>query len=237
MDFQLIWESLPLLWQGTLITLQLSVVTIVVSTLVSIPLSILRTDKRWYIYGPLEIFSQVFRGTPLMVQLFIVYYGLAQIDFLRQSWAWVYLRQAYWCALITFTLNTSAYLIHIFRGAIQAVPEGEIEAAHAFGLGAWARYRYVILPKAFLLALPSYGNELIKTVKRTSLASVITIADLTGVANMLVSRTFAPYEIFLTAAAIYLVFAWAANRAVHYMEHRLSHHMRPVTASSAAIEP
>lgn len=226
MDLQLMFDSLPLLLEGTLVTLQLFAITLVVSTVLAVPLAIARVQEHVWLRWPIEAFCQVLRGTPLLVQIFIVYYGLAQIDLVRESWAWAYLRKPYWCALITFVLNTTAYTIHILRGAIEAVPRGEVEAARAFGLSSWSLYRSVVLPQAALLALPSYGNEVIKTVKRTSLASVITISDLTGVANTLVSRTFAPYEIFITAGVIYLVIAFAAHHLVRALEWRMSRHMQ-----------
>lgn len=237
MDWELIADSLPALWQGALLTLELAIITMVLSTLLAIPLAIARVQKSKVLRWSIEAFLQIFRGTPLLVQIFIVYYGLAQIEFIRESWAWPYLRKPYWCAIITFVLNTTAYLVHIFRGAIQAVPHGEVEAGHAFGLSSSALYRHIILPKAALLALPAYGNELIKTVKRTSLASTITLLELTGVANTLVARTFAPYEIFIAAGLIYLVFAFAANHFVRWLERRMSRHLHhvPVPSTSAPM--
>lgn len=239
MDFQLMIDSLPLLWKGTLVTLELFAITMVLATLLAFPLAIARVQKSRWLSWPVEVFAQVFRGTPLLVQIFIVYYGLSQIEFVRDSWAWPYLRKPYWCAVLTFTLNTAAYTVHILRGAIQAVPRGEVEAGQAFGLSPAALYLNIILPRAVLLALPSWGNEVIKTVKRTSLASAITISELTGVANTLVARTFAPYEIFVTAALIYLGFAFAANHLVRLLEHRMSRHMRAaqVRRPIADIQP
>jgi His/Glu/Gln/Arg/opine family amino acid ABC transporter permease subunit len=234
MDFALIADSLPLLWQGALLTLELFAITMVVSTLLALPLGIARAQKAWWLRWPTELFSQVFRGTPLLVQIFIVYYGLAQIDAVRDSWVWPYLRKPYWCAVITFVLNTTAYGVHILRGAIQAVPHGEVEAGRAFGLSSFALYRCIILPRALLLALPAYGNEVIKTFKRTSLASTITLSELTGVANTLVARTFAPYEIFIAAGLIYLGFAFVANHLVRWLEHRMSRHLRHAPAPLGA---
>jgi His/Glu/Gln/Arg/opine family amino acid ABC transporter permease subunit len=237
MDYQLMVDSLPMLWRGALLTAELFAVSMVLATLVAFPLAVARVQKAWWLRWPIEAFSQVFRGTPMLVQIFIVYYGLAQLDVVRESWAWQYLRKPYWCALITLTLNTAAYLVHILRGAIEAVPHGEVEAAHAFGLSFRSRYQSVILPHAILLALPSYGNEVIKTVKRTSLASVITLAELTGVANTLVSRTFAPYEIYITAGLIYLCFAFAANHLVRLLEQRLSRHTGAMPLHARPVGP
>jgi His/Glu/Gln/Arg/opine family amino acid ABC transporter permease subunit len=237
MDFELIVESIPLLWQGALLTLELFAITMLLSTLLAFPLAVARVQKTWWLRWPTEGFSQVFRGTPLLVQIFIVYYGLAQIEAVRDSWAWPYLRKPYWCAVITFVLNTTAYGIHILRGAIQAVPHGEVEAGQAFGLSSFALYRCIILPRAILLALPAYGNELIKTFKRTSLASAITLSELTGVANTLVARTFAPYEIFIAAGLIYLGFAFVANQLMRWLERRMSRHLHhtPVQHSATPL--
>lgn len=133
MDVELIVESLPVLWQGALLTLELFAITMVLATLLAVPLAIVRVQKAWRLRWPVEVFSQVFRGTPLLVQIFILYYGIAQIDAVRDSWAWPYLRKPYWCAVITFVLNTTAYAVHIFRGAIQAVPHGRSRPARPSG--------------------------------------------------------------------------------------------------------
>ena len=134
MDYELMVDSLPLLLEGAKLTLELFLVSMVLATLLSFPLAVARVQKSVWLRWPIEIFCQVFRGTPMLVQIFIVYYGLAQIDAVRESWAWVYLRKPYWCAIITLTLNTTAYIVHILRGAIEAVPHGEVEAGRAFGM-------------------------------------------------------------------------------------------------------
>jgi len=236
MDFQLMGDSLGMLWEGAKLTLELFAITMLLANLLALPLAIARVQGSRWLRWPIEAFCQVFRGTPLLVQIFIVYYGMAQIELVRESWAWQYLRNPYWCAVLTFTLNTTAYIVHILRGAIEAVPRGEIEAGQAFGLSLASLYRQVILPRAIVLALPAYGNEVIKTVKRTSLASTITIAELTGVANMLVARTFAPYEIFITAGLLYLGFAFAADRMVRTLENRMSRHTRPAQTGAPIPE-
>jgi His/Glu/Gln/Arg/opine family amino acid ABC transporter permease subunit len=234
MDWQLMADSLPQLAQGALLTAQLFLLSVVLASVLAVPLAVARVQRAWWLRWPVEAFSQVFRGTPLLVQICIIYYGLAQLDLVRESWAWPYLRKAWWCAVLAMTLNTCAYLVHILRGAIQAVPAGEVEAAQAFGFSFFARYRCIILPRAFLLALPAYGNELVKSVKRTSLGSAITLAELTGVANTLVARTFAPYEIFITAGLVYLAFAFALHQLVRLLEQRLSRHLGVAPAPVAA---
>ncbi|QEN87656.1 ABC transporter permease [Labrys sp. KNU-23] len=228
MNLDLMLESLPALLKGTAITLQLLAASLVCGMLIAIPVAILRINGNRVVRLILHCYIYFFRGTPLLVQIFLVYYGLAQFDVVRDSALWPYLRQASVCAILTFSLNTAAYTAYILRGAIQAVPAGEIEAARACGMSTALAYRTIILPHAFRLALPAYGNEVVSMLKSTSLASTITVMELTGVANTIVARTFAPYELFITAALIYLVITYVLTSALRALEHRLSRHRRPL---------
>ena len=193
----------------------------------AIPLALARVSKNPFLWMPVYGFIFVFRGTPLLVQIFIVYYGLGQSESVRESIFWPFFKEAYWCAIFTLTLNTSAYTAEILRGAIQAVPHGEVEAARALGMPRLLMLRRVIVPRAFRLALPAYGNEIILMLKGSALASTITLLDLTGVARVIVARTFAPYELFIMAAIMYLALTLLIVRALKYAEWRLSPHMRP----------
>lgn len=235
MNFELMIESLPVLWDGFILTLELFALTTVLSSILALFVGILRVSKNGYVRIPIAWTIRLLRGTPLLVQLFIIYFGLAQLDFVRHSWAWPFLRQPFWCALIAFVLNSAAYNAHILRGAILSVPHGEVEAAKAFGMSQYAIYRYVILPSAFRIGLPAFGNEMIKNMKRTAIASTITIGELTGTANLLVARTLAPYEIFLTAAAFYLVLAFVITQAVKRVEAWIRIPAEPLHRTSAPL--
>jgi His/Glu/Gln/Arg/opine family amino acid ABC transporter permease subunit len=226
MNLDLMIESLPELLYGTLRTVELLILTLIFGLVLAVPLAILRVQRAAMYWLPVHTYITFFRGTPLLVQLFLIYYGLAQFDVIRESWAWPYLRQPFVCALLTFGLHTAAYTANILRGAILAVPVGEVEAGRACGMSPSILYRRIILPRAFRLALPAYGNEVISMLKATSLASTVTVMELTGVASTIVARTYAPYEIFVTAAAIYLVMTYAITRAFKHIEHRLSRHLR-----------
>jgi His/Glu/Gln/Arg/opine family amino acid ABC transporter permease subunit len=226
MNLDLMIESLPELLYGTLRTVELLILTLIFGLVLAVPLAILRVQRGAMYWLPVHAYITFFRGTPLLVQLFLIYYGLAQFDVIRESWAWPYLRQPFVCALLTFGLHTAAYTANILRGAILAVPVGEVEAGRACGMSPSILYRRIILPRAFRLALPAYGNEVISMLKATSLASTVTVMELTGVASTIVARTYAPYEIFVTAAAIYLVMTYAITRAFKHIEHRLSRHLR-----------
>jgi His/Glu/Gln/Arg/opine family amino acid ABC transporter permease subunit len=227
MALELIIQSLPALLQGSVLTLELLLLSLVGGMAIAVPLAILRVQKSPLLWRPAHWYIYFFRGTPLLVQLFLVYYGLAQFDVIRASFLWVALRSPFWCALITMALNTAAYTANILRGGIEGVPHGEIEAARAIGMSGLLLYRRIILPRAFRLALPAYGNEAIGMLKASALASTLTLLELTGVARKIVSATYAPYEIFVTAGLIYLGMTFVITRLIQALEFRLNPHLRP----------
>ena len=208
-------------------TVQLVALALVVGMCLAIPLALARVSKYPALWMPVYGFIFIFRGTPLLVQIFIVYYGFGQSEAVRESFLWPFFKEAYWCAIFTFSLNTSAYTAELLRGAIQAVPHGEIKAARSLGMPRLLMLRRVVVPRAFRLALPAYGNEIILMLKGSALASTITLLDLTGVARVIVARTYAPYELFLMAALMYLALTLLIVRALKYAEWRLSPHLRP----------
>ncbi|QEL25328.1 ABC transporter permease [Bosea sp. F3-2] len=234
MNPALMVESLPALVQGTWLSLQLLTAALVLGLALAVPMAIARLEASRPVRAVIAFYISFFRGTPLLVQIFLVYYGLSQFDTIRESALWPFIREPWFCAVLTFALHTAAYTANILRGAIQAVPAGEIEAARACGMSGPMAYRVIILPRAFRLALPAYANEVVSMLKATSLASTITIMELTGTANTIVARTFAPYELFVTAAAIYLVIAAILTAALRALEYRLARHQR-APATSAVI--
>ncbi|WP_425641554.1 ABC transporter permease [Marinomonas gallaica] len=205
LDFSVVIEYFPRLLTGTWMTIKLVLLSIVLGALVALPIALARISKNWFISGVPFAFIFFFRGTPLLVQIFLVYYGASQFEAVRESFMWPILREPFWCAIIAFTLNTSAYTAEIFRGAIQAIPEGEVEACKVIGMTKTQMYRRILLPRAFGIVLPAYGNEIILMLKASALASTITLLDLTGMARTIIARTYTPIEIFLAAGGIYLV--------------------------------
>jgi len=220
-------DSIPRLLEGTWVTTQLVSLSLVLGLALALPLALLRISPNPLLWMPVYGYIFYFRGTPLLVQIFLTYYGLSQFEAVRESMLWPVLKEAYWCAIIAFTLNTAAYTAEILRGAIQAMPFGEVEAARACGMSKLLLYRRIILPRAVRLGLPAYSNEVILMLKGSALASVITLLDITGVARVIVARSFAPYELFLMAGAIYLVMTFAITRGFKRVEYWLSPHMRP----------
>ena len=205
MDFSVVVEYFPRLLEGAWVSLQLVLISIVLGGIFALPIALARISPVAWIRAIPFAYIFFFRGTPLLVQIFLVYYGASQFDAVRDSFLWPILREPYWCAIIAFTLNTSAYTAEIFRGAIQAIPQGEVEACKVIGMTKFQMYRRVLLPRAFGIVLPAYGNEIILMLKGSALASTITILDLTGMARTIIARTYTPMEIFLAAGAIYLV--------------------------------
>ena len=220
-------DSLPRLLEGAWLTVQLVVLALAAGTALALPLAGMRTARRWWLKAPAYGYLFFFRGTPLLVQIFLVYYGLAQFAAVRDSFLWPILREPYWCAVIAFGLNTAAYTAEIIRGGMQAVARGELEAAWSLGLSRWQALRLIVLPRAVRQALPAYGNEVILMLKGSALASTITLLDLTGVARTIIARTYLAVELFALAGLIYLILTMLIVRGVRLLERRL----RGVTAA------
>jgi polar amino acid transport system permease protein/octopine/nopaline transport system permease protein len=222
LDFGLMAEVFPQLIKGVGLTGRLALLILVLALLVAVPLAFARNAKvRWYSY-PAQAYILFFRGTPALIQVFLLYHGAGQFELIRNSAAWTILRDPFWCLIIALGLNGAAYSGELLAGAMRNVPKGTVEAARALGLSWWQTMRTVVVPLALRTALPAYSNEVILTVKATSLASTITLLDLTGMARLEVARTYAPYEVFLTAAAIYLVITFSLTYMLRMLERRLS---------------
>lgn len=229
MNFEAIADSAPLYASGLATTLQLLLIALAGGLVAALPLALLRVSASRWLHGPVWCFTYVIRGTPLLVQLFLVYYGLAQFEAVRASIAWPWLSSAWFCACLAFAINTCAYTTEIIAGSLQATPHGEVEAARALGLSRAQVWRRILLPSALRRALPTYGNEVVLMLHGTSLASVVTLLDLTGAAREVNSRFYLPFEAFLTAGAIYLALTLALVGALHAAERRWLAHLRPRT--------
>ncbi|PAU56369.1 ABC transporter permease [Pseudomonas indica] len=221
MNWELIIKWLPRLAEGALLTLELVGIAVIAGLLLALPLGTARASRHWYVRAFPYGYIFFFRGTPLLVQLFLVYYGVAQFEAIRQGPLWPYLRDPYWCAVLTLTLHTAAYIAEILRGAIQAVPHGEVEAARALGMSRVQALLHVILPRAARIGLPAYSNEVILMLKASALASTITLLELTGMARTIIARTYLPVEIFFAAGMFYLLAAYVLVRGFRLLEQRL----------------
>ena len=212
---------LPLLLSGTLVTLELMVLALLIGLCLAFILTIL-TEGRWpWLKLPAQVFVFVIRGTPLLVQFFIIYYGSGQSHWLRETFLWVILKQPFGCAVVALAFNTSAYTSVLLRGAIRSVPHGEVEACQALGLSTWQMYRRVIIPRAIRIALPAYSNEVIMILKGTSLASTITLMDIMGMTKHLIAITYETIPLLILAGVIYFLLNGLIMTAFHFAEKRL----------------
>ena len=214
-------DTLLRLLAGVPLTLQLTVCSVSAGVVLAGGLAVLTR-----LGGIAGLFARgyifVFRGSPLLVQIFLIYYGLGQFPAVRQSLFWPFLRQPWWCALLALSLNTAAYGAEVIRGGLLAVAKGQVEAGRVCGMSSLGLYRRIILPLALRQALPAYGNEVIIMVKSTSLASVITLMEVTGIAKGIISETFRALPVFACAALIYLAINFAIAGAVRLLERRLA---------------
>ena len=229
LNFDVIVSSLPIYFSGTLVTLKLLLVALAVGLLFAIPLAVLRASTNPWASRPVWLFTYVFRGTPLLVQLFLIYYGLAQFASVRESVFWPMLSSAWFCAMLAFAINTCAYTTEIIAGAISSTNHGEVEAARAMGMSPVTLYRRILLPSALRRSLPSYSNEVIMMLHGTSIASIVTLMDITGAAREVNSKFYLPFEAFITAAAFYLALTFVLVSLFHLAEKRWLVHLAPRT--------
>tara|TARA_B100000768_G_scaffold58826_1_gene56889 strand:- start:83 stop:760 length:678 start_codon:yes stop_codon:yes gene_type:complete len=221
-DFDLMITSFPKLLSATLITLKLLSASLIIGMFLGLFFAILRMNKNIFINQFAYGYSYVFRGTPLLVQIFIIYFGLGQIEYLRSTFLWVILKEPYWCAIIAFALNTGAYTSEILRSAFQTIKPGIIEAGKSLGISSRIIFYKIQIPIAIRQSLPAYGNEMILMMKGTSLASTVTLMDLTGVAKYIISTTFKPIEVFIVAGSIYLFMTFIIHNVIKYLEKKYS---------------
>ena len=226
MNFELMIEAFPKLLSGLNLTIQLVTISLFIGFCLAIGLALLRLSNNTFLSFFAKAYIFYFRGTPLLVQIFLFYYGIAQFEIIRESFVWSFFKEAYWCGILALTLNTCAYSSEIIRGGIQSVAFGQIESAKSVGMSRFLLYRRIILPIAFRQALPAYGNEIILMVKATSLVSTITLMEVTGIARLIIAKTFSPVEIFIVAGLIYLTINFIVTRLVNFCEIKLTPYLR-----------
>ncbi len=223
MNFELMAESLPKLIAGVPITLSLVAGSLALGFVFAVILAQMRLSRNPVLSKLAYAYVYVFRSTPLLVQIFLIYYGSGQFrESLEGVGLWFFLREPYFCAILALTMNTAAYTSEIIRGGIQSVPWGELEAGRAVGMSGVTLFRRIVFPVAIRQALPAYGNEIILMVKSTSLASTITILEITGIAKKIIATTYATIEVFIIAGAIYLSINFIVTRGIQWIEIKLS---------------
>lgn len=222
MDSDAFWAMVPTLLQGLLVTLELTVIAIVIGMAVALPVALARNSDSRSLrsFGILFIFF--FRGPPLLVQLYLIYYGLPQFEWLRSSVAWEVLKDPFDCAVIALSLNSAGYVAEILSGALRNVPRGEVEASIVAGFSPLQAFYLATLPHMARIALRAYGNEIIFLIKGTSVASLVTVIDLMGAAQKVYFRTYDPFTPLIAAGVIYFALVFVVTRFIGWSEKRLS---------------
>lgn len=226
-DYSIIVTEWHTYLEGLINTAWLVAVSLLCGLCIAIPTGICRSSENPWLKWPAWAYIYFFRGTPLLVQLFIIYYGAGQWSGLQATWAWKWFQEAWFCSLLAFALNTGAYTAEIVRGSIQMIPKGELEAAASFGMSKWQMLRHIILPSALRRALPAYSNEVILMLHGSSVAGVITVVDLTGAARIINARYYSPFEAFVTAGLLYLCLSLFLVWGFKKLEQRWYAHLRP----------
>ncbi|WP_374832535.1 ABC transporter permease [Paenochrobactrum pullorum] len=236
LDIPFLWNSFKTLLTGLPLTLQLTVLSVTAGAVFAFLLAVMRISGQWWLDLPARAYIFVFRGTPLLVQIYIIYYGMSQFPALRQSFLWPYLREAYWCAVLALALNTAAYSAEIIRGGLLSVPAGQIEAGRAYGMSHWQVFRRIIWPQSLRQMLPGYSNEVILMIKSTALASTITMMEVTGLAAKLISASYRPVEIFICAGIIYLTLNFVVARIFAVVEYMTSPERRTPRSRPSTLQ-
>jgi len=207
-------------------TIFLLLVSLPIGFILSLIFALGRVSKNKILSKTIEYYIFIIRGTPLLVQIYLIYFGLGSVKAIRESFLWIALKDPFWCGVLALTLNTVAYGSEIFRGGIQSVSQGQIESGKSLGFTRVGLLRKIIFPIALRQVLPTYGNELILMVKATSLVSLTTYMEMTGVARRLMAITWAPVEAFLAAGILYLFLNFLMVQFIKYLEWKYNPHLR-----------
>tara|TARA_Y100001935_G_C17292882_1_gene504463 strand:+ start:1377 stop:2087 length:711 start_codon:yes stop_codon:yes gene_type:complete len=222
----LIYKNFFIVLSGLDNTILLLLVSLPVGFILALIFAVGRVSKIKILSNSIASYIFVIRGTPLLVQIYLIYFGLGSIKFIRESFLWYALKDPFWCGVIALIINTVAYGAEIFRGGIQSIDKGQIESGQSLGFSKYLLLRKIILPIAIRKVLPSYGNELILMVKATSLVSLTTYMEMTGLARKIMAKTFAPVEAFIAAGILYLFLNFLMVQFVKYLEWKYNPHLR-----------
>ena len=222
----LIYKNFFLVLSGLDNTILLLLISLPLGFVLALLFALGRVSKITLLSRTIASYIFVIRGTPLLVQIYLIYFGLGSVKFIRESFLWYALKEPFWCGVIALTINTVAYGAEIFRGGIQSIEKSQVESGLSLGFGKFLLLRKIILPIAIRKVLPSYGNELILMVKATSLVSLTTYMEMTGIARKIMAKTFAPVEAFIAAGIIYLFLNFLMVQFVKYLEWKYNPHLR-----------
>ncbi|OWK25497.1 ABC transporter permease [Rhizobium yanglingense] len=240
MNFELFSSYGPKILWGLTVTLQLVLTSALIGAVLALPLALVRNSEFVIPRYLAKAYIVFFRGTPLLGQIFLIYYGAGQIrSELTSLGLWWFFKDAYFCALFAFTLNTTAYQAEILRGALSSLPRGQLEAANSLGLSQGTTFFQILLPQAMIIALRPLGNELILPLKASALASVVTVPEIMQATKLAYSRSF-DFEVYIWAAVLYLIMVETIRRLWGVLEMYLTRHLRhrvaPATNPTVAVQ-
>ena len=222
----LIYKNFFLVLSGLDNTILLLLISLPLGFVLALLFALGRVSKITLLSRTIASYIFIIRGTPLLVQIYLIYFGLGSVKLIRESFLWYALKEPFWCGVIALTINTVAYGAEIFRGGIQSIEKSQVESGLSLGFGKFLLLRKIILPIAIRKVLPSYGNELILMVKATSLVSLTTYMEMTGIARKIMAKTFAPVEAFIAAGILYLFLNFLMVQFVKYLEWKYNPHLR-----------
>jgi arginine/ornithine transport system permease protein len=224
-DVHLAWVNLPAMGRGLVNNVLLTFITLGIGLCTSLLVTLARMSKNRLVSGLAGLYVLFFRGVPLLILLYLVYYGVAQIKMVRDGPLWIIFGSAFSCAIIALVLNHTAYMVEVVRGAIEAVPAGIIEASKALGISPRHTFFNIRLPLAMRYGLKAYQNEVVMFAKATAVVGTVTVIDLTAVANGIFEDTYDPFTPLLTAAAIYWTFVNTLRIGFRKIDKYLNRHL------------
>jgi len=226
MDFSFLFYTLRRLLEAVPVTVALFLTSLSLGLLLAFIIAGMRVSRSSLLNMPARCYIWIFRGTPLIIQMYLIYYGLGQSVLIRDSWAWLVLHSPYGCAVVSLALCTAGYSAEIIRGGFLSVPRGQLEAGLACGMPRLTLLRRIIAPITLRQILPAWSTEAILMLKSTALASLITVWDITGVAQKIIQESYRVMEVFACAAMIYLCMTWLIVKLLGWLEYKLSGHLR-----------
>ncbi|EEB82399.1 ABC transporter permease [Roseobacter sp. GAI101] len=218
MSFEIFLTAIPIVLKGLWLTLLITFCAFLLGQIVALPLALLARARSRLLRWPVKTWIFFIRGSPLLVQLFIIYFGMGEVDAIRNSVFWPILREPLNCAILAVGLNSGAYSAELLRGGLRQIPVGQLEAARVLGMSGFHALTRITLPQVYRNVLPVTGNEIILVMKGSALASAVTVMEMTGAARAFVSKTYAPFEVFTVAGIIYLVIGLALSQLFRGIE-------------------
>ncbi|WP_100329984.1 amino acid ABC transporter permease [Bacillus xiapuensis] len=236
LDIQFAIEHFPEVLKGVPVTLGIALVAIIIGSLIGLGLALLRVYKIPVLHQTAAVYISFIRGTPLLVQLYVFFYGMPELlHWINETWNTAWDAEAIsplWYAFIVYSMNASAYTAEIFRASLNSVSKGQMEACHSVGMTTWQGLRRIVFPQMIVMALPNMGNIFINLIKSTSLAFAVKVVEILAISKMIANQGYNFLEMYLVASIIYWVICLLLEVVFHYSEKYISTYKRKITAAA-----